>query len=144
VLGHQPEAIRAGSQAADQALFVVNADYELGKFSSIQCGLRVVPAGSDGAILTPVDHPNIEPATVERLIESRARIAIPQYLGRHGHPMLIARSLIPEFLALPPDSQARDITRRHTHEIHYVDVADPGVLDDIDDPEAYRRLLASA
>jgi len=68
-------------------------------------------------VFTPVDHPNVEGATVAKLIESGALIAIPQYLGRHGHPVLFSRSLIPEFLALPPDSQARAVTQRHANEI---------------------------
>jgi CTP:molybdopterin cytidylyltransferase MocA len=45
--------------------------------------------------------------------------------------------------ALPPDSQARAVTHRHASETRYADVADAGILDDIDDPEAYHRLLQS-
>jgi molybdenum cofactor cytidylyltransferase len=144
VLGHKPEVIRAGVRSPLQAVFVVNTDYQCGQFSSMQCGLRAVPADADGVVFTPVDHPNVESETVAKLIESRAPIAIPQYLGRHGHPVLFSRSLIPEFLALPPDSQARAVTHRHASEIRYIDVADAGILDDIDDPEAYNRLLQSA
>jgi CTP:molybdopterin cytidylyltransferase MocA len=141
VLGHEPEVIRAG--AKQSAIFVLNPDYQRGQFSSLQCGLRAVPADADGVIFTPVDHPNIEPETVGKLIESGATIAIPQYLNRHGHPVLISRSRIPEFLSLPPDSQARVVTHRHASEIQYIAVADPGILGDIDDPDAYHRLLAS-
>ncbi len=144
VLGHEPEIVRAGVRTVDAATFVLNAQYHLGQFSSFQCGLRAVPADADGVIFTPVDHPNIEPATLARLIDSAAPIAIPRYLERHGHPVLCARSLIPEFLALAPDDQAPTVIRRHASEIRYVDVADAGILDDIDDPEAYHRLLASA
>jgi len=31
---------------------------------------------------------------------------------------------------------------RHTTEIHYLDVNDPGVREDIDDPQLYEELLA--
>jgi molybdenum cofactor cytidylyltransferase len=144
VLGCQPEVIRAGVRSPRNAVFVLNPDYQRGQFSSMQSGLRAVPAEADGVIFTPVDHPNIESATVARLTQSAATIAIPQYLGRHGHPILFSRDLIPEFLALPSDSQARSVTRAHAAEIRYIDVADAGILDDIDDPDAYRRLLASA
>jgi len=144
VLGHEPEVIRAGVRSPLHAVFVLNTDYQRGQFSSMQCGLRAVPADVDALVFTPVDHPNVEPATVAKLIASGAPIAIPQYLGRHGHPVLFSRSLIPEFLALPPDSQARDVTHRHASDTRYIDVADAGILDDIDDPEAYRRLLQSA
>ena len=143
VLGHQPEVIRAGVRSAGNAVFVLNPDYSRGQFSSIQCGLRAVPEDAEGVIFTPVDHPNIETATVAQLIGSRAPIAIPQYLGRHGHPVLFTRELIPEFLALGPDSQARMVLHRHASEIRYVAVPDAGILDDIDDPDAYHRLLAA-
>jgi CTP:molybdopterin cytidylyltransferase MocA len=143
VLGHEPEVIRAGVRAAGNAVFVLNPDYSRGQFSSMQCGLRAVPDYADGVIFTPVDHPNIESATVAQLIKSGASIAIPQYLGRHGHPVLFGRKLIAEFLALAPESQAPMVFHQHTSEITYIVVADPGILDDIDDPDAYHRLLAA-
>ena len=144
VLGHEPELIRAGVRTPGNAEFVLNAEYQLGQFSSLQCGLRTVPPNAQGVIFAPVDHPNIEPATVARLIDSAAPVAIPRYLGRHGHPVLFAQSLLPEFLALEPCDQARTVLHRHADVTRYVDVPDAGILDDIDDPEAYRRLLASA
>jgi CTP:molybdopterin cytidylyltransferase MocA len=56
---------------------------------------------------------------------------------------LFTRALIPEFLALGPDAQARQVLHSHAGETRYLDVADPGILDDIDDPDAYHRLLAA-
>jgi molybdenum cofactor cytidylyltransferase len=144
VLGHTPEAIRAGVRVPGKAEFVLNPQYQFGQFSSLQCGLRAVPAETEGVVFTPVDHPNIEAATIRRLIESAAPVAIPQYLGRHGHPVLFSRALIAEFLALSPVEQARTVLHRHAKEIRYIDVSDAGILDDIDDPEAYHRLLESA
>ena len=143
VLGHEPEVIRAGVRSAGNALFVLNPEYSRGQFSSMQCGLRAVPDDAEGIVFTPVDHPNIEPATVQQLMAAGALIAIPQYLGRHGHPVLFNRALIPEFLALDADAQARQVFHPHASEIRYVDVGDPGILDDIDDPDAYHRLLAA-
>jgi CTP:molybdopterin cytidylyltransferase MocA len=143
VLGHEPEVIRAGARSAGNAVFVLNPDYSRGQFSSMQCGLRAVPEDAEGVLFAPVDHPNIEPATVRQLIAAGAPIAIPQYLGRHGHPVLFTRALIPEFLALGPDAQARQVLHGHTGEIRYLDVGDSGILDDIDDPDAYHRLLAA-
>jgi CTP:molybdopterin cytidylyltransferase MocA len=52
----------------------------------------------------------------------------------------IARGFFPEFLALPESAQARDVIHRHAAEACYVDVDDPGILRDVDDPEAYRSL----
>jgi hypothetical protein len=57
---------------------------------------------------------------------------------------MFSQRLIPEFLALPPEAQAPMVIHRHAGEIEYIDVADPGILDDVDDPEAYQRLIGSA
>jgi len=70
-----------------------------------------------------------------------APLVIPRYRGRRGHPVLAARPLIPEFLALPPDGQAREVIHRHLGEALQVDTEDPGIVEDVDTPEAYQRLL---
>jgi CTP:molybdopterin cytidylyltransferase MocA len=146
VLGHQAEAIEAGLRRAGQARLVLNPDHRKGQLSSLQCGLRAVPSESRGVLFTPVDHPAVEPATVQRLVEQAGRVpppllVIPRYEGRGGHPVCCARDLIPEFLALPAVAQAREVIRRHLEHTCYVEVEDPGILKDVDDPEAYRRLI---
>lgn len=147
VLGHEAETIRAGLSRAGQATFVVNENYQDGQLSSLQCGLAAVPAEPDGVLFTPVDHPAVAPATVAALTEAFARragaLVIPRFRGRHGHPVCCARELIPEFLALGGDSQAREVIHRHSSQTCYVDVDDPGILADVDDPEAYRSLIQS-
>jgi len=143
VLGHHPDVIRAGVRSPGTAKFVLNTEYQHGQLSSLQCGLRALPSDTEGVIFTPVDHPNFESATVSQLIRSHALITIPQHLGRHGHPVLFSSTLVPEFLALTPDEQARTVLHRHVSDIRYIDVPDRGVLDDIDDPAAYHALLAS-
>jgi CTP:molybdopterin cytidylyltransferase MocA len=55
----------------------------------------------------------------------------------------LRRDLIPEFLALPIDSAANLVTRAHRAQTEFLDVDDPGVIADIDDPSAYQQLIAS-
>ena len=43
--------------------------------------------------------------------------------------------------AEPATSQVRDIVNRHADSIEYVEVDDPGIFDDIDDPRLYQSLL---
>ena len=45
-------------------------------------------------------------------------------------------------MAEPATSKLNHVFDRHAGEIHYVDVDDAGVRDDIDDPGLYRDLLA--
>ena len=141
VLGHGADHIRAGVRASNEAIFVVNADYRLGQFSSMQCGLRAVPPDAAGVVFTLVDHPSVESSTLERLVRSPATVAIPRREGRRGHPIFFSRGLIAEFLALPAEADARRVIERHAAQIEYVDVEDPGILLDIDDPAAYRRFV---
>jgi molybdenum cofactor cytidylyltransferase len=126
--------------------FAVNPDPERGMLSSLQCGLALVPPDAEAAMFLPVDHPNLEAATVETLAEhfgrDRASVTVPTYLGEHGHPVCIARPLIDELLALPPEAKASDVIHRHIGRTDYIEVPDPAVVIDIDDPAAYAELLA--
>jgi CTP:molybdopterin cytidylyltransferase MocA len=146
VLGAHADAIRGGSARASQAVFVENERYREGQLSSLQCGLRAVPEeAASGVIFTPVDFPRVLAGTVAGLAAAFWRgggtgLVIPRYQGVRGHPVCAARSFIPEFLALPAEAQAREIIHRHAGEACYVDVDDPGILRDVDDPEAYRSL----
>ncbi len=143
VLGAGAEQIR---RAARPASFVFNPDYRRGQLSSMQCGLAAVPSEADGVLFTLVDHPAVAPETVDALLErnSGGILRVPRFQGRRGHPIWFSRDLIPEFLALPPDAAARDVVRAHEAETQFVDVDDPGILADIDDPDAYRALVKGA
>lgn len=140
VLGAEAGRIRAGLRAAHRALVVENPDYMLGQITSMQRGLREVPPYAQGVLFTLVDHPNVRGSTLAELIRQEAVVAVPRYGGRRGHPLYFSRELAAEFLALDSGSSARVVLERHAAAIRYVDVDDPGILDDVDDPEAYRRL----
>lgn len=146
VLGNQATEIRAGLRR--EAIFVVNPDPERGQLSSMQCGLAAMPAGTEAFLFTPVDYPAIAADTVRALVDALAvhpemMIAIPRHEGKHGHPVACRAALAAELLALPVTAQARDVIRGHRDQTLFVDVADAGILTDIDDPQAYEELLAS-
>ena len=147
VLGHQGDQIRSGIARGAQAQFVVNPDPERGMLSSLQCGLEAVPEEAEAAMFTPVDHPNLEISTLEKLIArfqaERAPVTLPVYQGEHGHPVLIARALIDEILALPATAQASDVIHRYKSQTSYVAVDDSAVTIDIDDRASYAKLLAA-
>lgn len=133
VLGHDWERIQAG--ISNPATFVVNPHPERGQLTSLQCGLQAVP-DADAIFFTPVDYPVIRQSTVALLMSYAGSFAMPRYEGRRGHPALINRDLRQKLLACR--TNARDVTRAHNPV--YVDVDDPGILQDVDDPAAYARL----
>jgi molybdenum cofactor cytidylyltransferase len=146
VVGEHSDRIRAGIERAGEVLFAVNPDPERGMLSSLQCGLTLVPSDAEAAMFLPVDHPNIDLETVRRLAErfyrDRPLVTVPTYLNEHGHPVCIARRLIDELLALPPEAKASDVIHRHIPQTVYIDVPDAAVVSDVDDPAAYAELLA--
>jgi molybdenum cofactor cytidylyltransferase len=143
VLGASADPIRASARG--DALFIVNHNYQSGQTSSMQCGLRAVPADAGGVLFTLVDHPAVSPETIDTLLASPGPLLrVPRYQGHRGHPVWFSRDLIPEFLALPQDGAARDVVRSHRDRTEFLDVDDPGILADIDDAAAYRALLETA
>jgi molybdenum cofactor cytidylyltransferase len=104
-----------------------------------------VPPEAAGVLFTLVDHPAVSAATVARLLEPAGafRLRVPRYRGRNGHPIWFSRGLVREFLALPDNAAARDVVRAHAAETEFLDVDDPGVAADIDNPEDYARLMGA-
>ncbi len=145
-LGYDAAEIRAATQG--RARFVVNPDPSRGQLSSLQTALAEVPDEAEGFLFVPVDCPSAEPDTVRRIVDALlstdAPLVIPRCEGRRGHPVGARRELIAEFLALPPESQAKEVVRKHTGRTNCIDTLDAGVLSDIDDPEAYRILQESS
>ena len=63
-----------------------------------------------------------------------ALIVAPAYRQQRGHPVAFAASLRGELENLRGDEGARSVLLRHRHEMHVLEVADAGVLADIDTP----------
>ncbi|MBZ5514859.1 MAG: nucleotidyltransferase family protein [Acidobacteriia bacterium] len=146
VLGHHAEEIRRAVNLRG-AEVVVNADYRLGQTSSLQAGLRALAASDLAAIvLCLVDHPLVAPGTVRTLTaalgEPGVVAAIPTHHGQHGHPVVIGKELFAELNTLPPEIGANTVVRRHQQTTKLVEVDDPGILADIDNPETYHRLAS--
>lgn len=130
------------------ASLVVNPDPARGQFSSLQAGLQeVLNRGRDAAMITLVDRPPVNPATIQfldkafelGLPESKWAV-VPEWQGKHGHPILAGRELIEAFLRAPASSNARDVERAHLEKISYVPVDDPRVVANVDTPEQYAAL----
>ncbi|HEV2198211.1 MAG TPA: nucleotidyltransferase family protein [Bryobacteraceae bacterium] len=148
VLGYHADRIRPAIEG--RARIAINPAPERGQLSSLQTALVELPESADGFLFIPVDCPAAERETFERVIaafrgrDPRIHFVVPQYRGKHGHPVCASREIAAEILALPETAQARDVVHRHVPDTLYVDVDDAGILTDVDDPERYRRLAESA
>jgi molybdenum cofactor cytidylyltransferase len=137
---------------ANGASLVINPDPSRGQFSSLQTGLQeVLNRGRDAAIVTLVDRPPVQVTTLRALhsafetaIQSWKWAVVPEYEGKHGHPILIAREMIEAFLKTPSDTTARDVEHASQDKIVYVPVNDPFATMNIDTPEQYAALSSGA
>lgn len=144
VLGHHAEWIQ---QRIDLSLVQVsvNRGYARGQTSSLQAGLRALMGNEpEGALLCLADHPELSVDTVRKLIHHFSQtgrpVVIPQIDGHHGHPVLLGRELFSRILALGPEQGADTVIHQYYDRTEFVEVTDPGILLDVDDPQSYRRL----
>jgi molybdenum cofactor cytidylyltransferase len=139
VVGHHRHEIEKNVQASSM---IFNPDYEQGMVTSLQTGIRALPAESIGAFLFLVDHPVVETATIEAMIPSAARDRIiqPTFQARRGHPVFLGADVLKEILRLPSTQGADVVVRRDPGRIIEIPVNAPGILIDVDTPEEYEEL----
>jgi molybdenum cofactor cytidylyltransferase len=148
VVGHDRDAIRTSfDERGLRARFVENANYDRGQLSSLQAGLLAVDRpGVTAALVTLVDVPFFSQTTVravvDRFRDTGAPIVRPTSGARHGHPLLIDRSLFVEFYRGDDASGAKPIVRGHASPAGDVRVDDEGAFTDIDTAEEYGRVLS--
>jgi molybdenum cofactor cytidylyltransferase len=115
---------------------VVNPDPTRGMLSSIQAGLAGAPAG-DPIVLLPGDMPFVQPSTVTALLAAppaSGRVRVARFEGRRGHPLALPRSLGNEILKADAGANLSELLTGLGIVREYVDVADPGVVRDVDVP----------
>jgi molybdenum cofactor cytidylyltransferase len=125
---------------------VINQDYQRGQTSSLQAGLAAAATDSpDAVILCLVDHPAVPSGVISQLMKQSestgAPVLIPTCQGERGHPVVVNRTLFRELLELPSGQPANSVMRKYRDVTQLVEVADRGILLDVDEPETYERLI---
>jgi len=145
VTGHRQAEIGRVAEGAG-ARTAYNPDFASGMYSSIQTGVRHLVGGCTGFFLLPVDIPMVRSGTIRLLVESfteqSSLISYPIFMGKRGHPPLIAGSLIPVILGSEaPAGGLRALlaaVEKHQREkVVDVEVADANIHFDMDTPEDY-------
>jgi molybdenum cofactor cytidylyltransferase len=141
VLGPDAEEISAQITLAPQEV-VINKDWEQGQLSSIQAALRTLPAGTEGVLLCPVDHPLVSATLVNSLIvtflETRAPVVLPLFEGRRGHPVIFSAAVYEELLRAPLDVGARAVVWSHKPDVQEVSTTEEGCVLNLNDPDAIK------
>ncbi len=148
-------AVRLPPAQLGDATLQHNESWSNGQLSSLHCGLRWLANNASpeqAALVLTVDRPHVRADTVAALIAAHRRAPRgayqPAHEGARGHPILYPAFMRQVLLALPArgSNSPRDLfllpevgeLRRE------VAVDDPAVLENIDTPEDYRRLLETS
>jgi molybdenum cofactor cytidylyltransferase len=134
--------------AGHDFLLVENPAPETGPIASLRAALKALqPIQPSAALVWPVDLPHVRVSTVERVLEAYRRTeplaVVPTFGDRRGHPVIWGSALFGELLESPAATRegARAVLRAHDKEILSISVDDPAVIDAINTPDDYERLV---
>jgi molybdenum cofactor cytidylyltransferase len=136
VTGADPQ-VAAGLQGQPRLRMVYAAGHAEGVAASLRAGIAVLPADAVGAFVFLGDMPRVPHAVAPALAQALAAGALaaaPVFQGRRGHPVLFARALFSQLLALSGDEGARSVLDRLGDRLALVQAPDDGVLFDVDIP----------
>jgi CTP:molybdopterin cytidylyltransferase MocA len=144
VIRQAADDVREEVESAGFGRAIVNAGADAGQLSSLITGLDAVERpGVDAVLVTLVDVPLIQPATVQTLIAraalSGANVVRAVYHGRHGHPVIFKRVVFEALRQADPGAGAKAVVRAAV--VEDVEVDDPGVVEDVDTADDYVRLF---
>ncbi len=139
VTGHNQEEIN-GLINECGVKSVHNPDYEMGMTTSFQAGLRELDNDVDAVFMILSDTFGFKPSLLDRMVgkmeSTGASLVSPMYDGKRGHPVLVSRSLLQEFLSLSHDKNMKDVVLRHEADHKYVEGSIWTRLD-LDTPQDY-------
>ena len=123
-----------------------NTEWAEGIGASLRHGLENLAAHSEiaAAVVVLVDQPNLSPVAVRRVIDAHRRgalLAVANYGGHRGHPVLLDRAIWSDVSRLAVGEQgARAFMRAHPEMATDVACDDAGAPDDIDEPSDLARV----
>ncbi len=121
-----------------------NPDYETAEMlDSIKIGLRYLEGKCEGVCITPVDTPLFSVETVLALVQTKHDAAVPVCAGKAGHPLFLASRQFSTVLRYGGENGLEGALASNAIEAVPIDVADEGVLLDVEREASFDRLLAS-
>lgn len=110
-------------------------------FESACIGLEYLAGKCDRVLFTPVDIPLFTSDTAKALLAGEDELMVPVCKGKPGHPILMSSRVIGMVLKDTGEGGLRGALSRCGVEETRVEVADQGILMDMDTQEDYTALL---
>src|SRR5215204_678964 len=144
VVGHRGTEVRAALADSEGLSFAVNEVEGSEMGVSVARGVEALSDEIEAVLVALVDQPAVPPAEIARLIAARrrtgARLVVPVWEGRGGHPLLVDLSLREELLSVVPGKGLRALFDAHRAEVLRVPAGSPYVARDMDMWEEYVAL----
>ena len=147
VLGPDAARVRP-SLAPHECVIVENPDVAGEAIKSLRAALAALePIRPSGILAWPVDLPHVRVATLERLLEAHRRTGahavVPSFAEQRGQPVIWDQALFAELAtsAAATRDGAGAVLAAHELDLVTVAVDDPAVIDDLNTPEDYERLI---
>ena len=124
---------------------VVNSEFEKGQSSSLKAGLMEVHSATRAMLVLPGDIAKIDSLSINKVVDSymlnAGTIVVAAHNGKHGHPILLDRSLFGEIVQITEETYGlKAVVRKYEHEVRLVEVGTDNILRDVDTPDDLRRL----
>lgn len=140
VLGHRANDIR---DVMKNVTIAINADPDSEMGASIAAGIHAVSESAKAVVIALVDHPAVPASIVSSLIDEwqhGARIVIPTWQNRGGHPVLVDLSYKSELLNLNETGGLRSLLAAHANDVKRLPVESPFIARDMDTWDDYLTL----
>jgi molybdenum cofactor cytidylyltransferase len=144
VLGHRADEIRG---FVKNATIAINPDPKSEMGASIATGIRALPDDAKCVLIALVDHPAVPTTVVSSLIaewRNGAKIVIPTWQDRGGHPVLVDLSFREGLLNLDQSGGLRQLLKTHASGVKRLPVDSPFVARDMDTWDDYVALYEEA
>jgi molybdenum cofactor cytidylyltransferase len=144
VVGHRAADVR---KKLTRVTFAFNPDPKSEMGASIAAGVEQLPTTVEATLIALCDHPAIPASVVSSLIKKwkeGARLIIPTWQNRGGHPVLVDLSFKPELLRLSESGGLRALFNTHSEDVQHLPVHSPFIARDMDTWDDYRALHQEA
>ena len=144
VLGHRAEAVR---KRLTGVTFAFNPDPNSEMGASIAAGVQQLPHDAEATLIALSDHPAVPASVVSALIKQwkeGARLIVPTWQNRGGHPVLVDLTFKAELLNLSSSGGLRALFDTYPEEIGRLPVDSPFIARDMDTWDDYRALHQEA
>ena len=144
VLGHRADEIR---EKLKNVTIAINPDPNSEMGASIAAGIRAVNDAAKCVLIALVDHPAVPATVVTNLLaewQNGAKIVVPTWQDRGGHPVLVDLSFRSELLNLDQIGGLRELLKTRQSEVKRLPVESPFVARDMDTWDDYLALYEEA